>query len=284
MDWSEVASVDLPQGTQTEDMLSVADQLEAQAKAAISDDRPDGLPVIKRLDETVEEALEALLDSRDILRKMEAQRVAAVTVSDDDNEAANNNADDAWRAIERFLEGKSYLPDRGTPGRKDASRLHALLFRGERDGLKFVNTRPRRQWDVARELIAEIEKPDNKKVIQELGGERELKALLRTHREFGLAFGFLKAQDVGPEAVTDTRAQQLALQAALRNYLLKVTARVTKRDPKTAMLARYLLKPYVEMVEDLAKSSRRKTPSRSTADAPPPAGKPADVVNTPGPG
>lgn len=276
MDWSEVASVDLPQGTQSEDLLGVVDQLEAQVKAATATERPAGVPAIKALEATVEEALEALVDARDILRKLQAQRVASTPVTDDDNNVANTNADDAWRSVERFLDGKRVLPDRAKPGRKEAARLYATLFEGDRDGLKFINTRPRRQWATATELLEELEKPAHVQLMKELGGERELKAVQRTHREFGVAFRFLKAQELAPDTVTDTRPAQAALQSALRNYLLKVTARVSKRDPQSAVVARYLLQPYTDMVEDVSKTSRgRKTaasaPQATGATAPPPA-------------
>ena len=47
-----------------------------------------------------------------------------------------------------------------------------------------------------------------------------------------------------------------ALQAALREYLLKVSSRVSRRKPESAALARYLLAPYAAMADDLARRPR----------------------------
>lgn len=270
MDWSDVASVELPQGAVMEDVLGVVDKLVKHAEAAVSPKRPAGLPAITALDPTVEEALEVMVDARDALRTAEAQRVAAGEAApDEDPVVANADADDAWRANERFLDGKRYLPDRKKPGRKEAGALYTRLF-GDRDGLRFINLRPSRQWHRAQELLAILEEPKNRQLMVDLGGERELKALERTHREYGVAFGFLEAQALAPESVTDTRPHQLALQAALRTYLLKVAARVSKRDASSAVLARYLLQPYGELVDDVAKGRRAKKPSPD-AGAPSPA-------------
>jgi hypothetical protein len=271
MDWKDIASVDLPSGTQIGDLLGLVDQLEAQAKAVLSPHRSEGVPHVRALDPLVAEAHADLLEGRDRLRAAEAKRVASVPAgSDDDTVVANDHADDAWRSLQSLLEAGRTLVDSVRPGRAEAEALHQRLFGKGTGGVGFINYRARRQWDVAQKHVAILDEPGVVATIEALGGARYLKAVKKTHREFGVAFGFLQASELLPDAVTNTRAEQLALQAAVREYLVKVTSRVSKRDPASVALARFLLQPYSAMVEDLARTPR--AVKKPVAPAPPAGG------------
>lgn len=284
MDWKDVASVELPLGAQVGDLLGVVDQLEMQAKAALS---PKGgavdAPRVKALAPVVDDALAALLEARDALKAVEAKRAthAAPDVDADVTAAANAAADDGWRALEKLLDAGRALTDAERPGRDEAEALYARLFDAE--GLRFVNHRPRRQWDSAQRLVAVLAEPDVGCTIEALGGKRHLRALLKAHHEFGAAFGFLKATAVGPEGVTDTRAEQLALQAALREYVVKVAAQVSPRIAGSAELCRFLLAPYRELVEDLAKIPKSAPAKKPQAPAKPAPAEDAKAQAAPAP-
>lgn len=279
MDWKDVASVDLPNGVQVGDLLGVVDQLEMQVKAALS---PKGgavdAPRVKCLAPVVDDALGALIEARDALRAAEAKRAKHAPVADGaETAAANTAADDAWRALERLLAAGRALPDDERPGRDDAEALYARLFDAE--GLSFITHRPRRQWDVSQRLVAVLREPEASATVEALGGKRHLRALLKAHHDFGAAFGFSKATAVGPAEVTSTRAEQLALQAALREYLVKVAAQVSPRIEGSAELCRFLLAPYAEMAEDLARAPRpAKKPEKKPAE---PEKKPAAEPDAP---
>lgn len=258
MEWNQFASVDLPLGTQIGDLLGVVDQLEAQVKAVLSSKRSDAVPHVKELDPVVCEAHDDLLAARDALRSAEAKR-PATAVAPDRTEAASSNerADDSWRSLENLLDAGRTLTDDVRPGRVEAEMLYRRLF--DDDGIRFINYRARRQWDAAQKLVAVLDEPDVIATVEALGGKRHLKALRKAHHEFGAGHGFSQAKELAPEVTTSTRAEQLALQAALRDYLVKVSTRVSRRKPESAALARFLLAPYAELVDDLERSSRRTT-------------------------
>lgn len=269
MDWKDVASVDLPYGAQVGDLLGVVDQLEMQVKAVLS---PKGgavdAPRVKCLAPVVDDALGAMLEARDALRAVEAKRPKRAAPSGDGavTSAANAAADDAWRSLEKLLDAGRFLPDAARPGRDEADALYARLFDAE--GLRFINHRPRRQWDSAQRLVAVLREPEVSATVEALGGKRHLRALIEAHHEFGAAFGFSKATAVGPEEVTNTRAEQLALQAALREYVVKVAAQASPRIEGSVQLCRFLLAPYAEMAEDLARVQRAAPAKKSEAKKP----------------
>ncbi len=283
MDWKDVASVDLPSGVQIGDLLGVVDQLEMQVKAALSPKASAvGAPRVKCLAPVVDDAFAALIEARDALKAAEAKRATHAPVADGaETAAANTAADDAWRAMERLLAAGRALPDDERPGRDDAEALYARLFDAE--GLSFITHRPRRQWDVSQRLVAVLREPEASATVEALGGKRHLRALLKAHQDFGAAFGFSKPTAVTPAEVTSTRAEQLTLQAALREYLVKVAAQVSPRIEGSAELCRFLLAPYAEMAEDLARAPKpaKKPPEKKPAEPETKAETPATPAKEP---
>jgi hypothetical protein len=258
MDWKDIATVELPATAQTGDLIGVVDQLEQQVKAALSTKVYDPpIPHIKSLAPVVDDAFDDLIAARNALTVAEAQRKPAVDAAgpQGDRAVANRTADSSWRALEKFLAAAMLLEDDTIPGHVEAGALHARLF-GFPGGLAFTNLRPRRQWDAAQRLVAILKEDTSVETVEGLNGGRFLKAVFAYHRDFGLAFGFSTATRVGTQAVTSTRVEQLALQGALREYLLKVTAQVSPKRPETAALAEFLLKPYADMVDDLDATPR----------------------------
>lgn len=257
MDWKDIASVELPTTAQTGDLIAVVDQLQQQVKAALSPKSADpAIPHVKALAPVVEDAFDTLIAARDTLREAEARRTpaTATTAAKLDTPTANTAADDAWRAFEKFLDASRLLDDDFFPGRAEAEQIHGRLFASH--GLRFINYRPRRQWDVAQQLVAILAEPDTAKTLDGLGAARFVQAVHASHKDFGAAFGFSRATPVAPDVVTSTRALQLELQGALRDYLVKVAAQVSPKRPETAALARFLLQPYTDMADDLARTPR----------------------------
>jgi hypothetical protein len=269
MDWKDIATVELPAGAQISDLIAVAGQLQQQARAVVGPraSNPDA-PHVRALAEPVQDALEALGETTEALIAAEKRRPAGGESPEKrDTAVANVNADDGWRALAGFLDAARSLPDEAVPGRAEAEALYQRVFGGA--GLRFINFRPRRQWETGQRLVAILVEPAVRETLDGLGATRFVKAALAQQREFGLAYGFSQAVAVDT-SVTNTRAEQYALQAALRDYVLKVSAQVSARRPESAELARYLLQPYSTLVDELARAPRvtEKTP---VAPAPTPA-------------
>jgi len=270
MEWTDIASVELPAGMQSGDVRGVIEQLEMQVKAVLGKGATDDIPRVKSLAPVVKRAFDRMVARRDELSAREAQRKPSPeSASGERQDTANTTADDAWRAIEHALKGATYLTDGKAPGRAEASKLHAEVF-GE-DGLRFINYRPRRQWDASVKHLAAITTDEAVTVLNAIGAERHLAALRVAHEAFGKAFGFRAHTTAQDEAVTSTRAEQLAAQAALREYVFKVSAQADEEDPESVRLTRFLLAPYIELVEDLARAPRKapKTPAAPTTPTKP---------------
>lgn len=262
MDWKDIATVELPATAQTDDLLGVVDQLEQQVKAALAPKSADpAVPHVKSLATVVEDAFDDLVAARDALRAAEAKRTPTNAAAPaGDRPVANRTADLSWRALEAFLAASTLLEEAVAPDQSASASLHARLF-SPPHGTAFTNYRPRRQWEHALTLVAILKEPAVAETLEQLDGLRFLKAVLTYHRDFGIAYGFSAATPVGPDAVTSTRDEQLKLQGALREYLVKVTGQVSSKRPDTAVLAKFLLKPYADMVDDLA-STPRATPAK----------------------
>lgn len=274
MSWMDVASVELPAGMQTADTLSVIDQIEMQVKAVHS--KPpkkgdDGVPRVEALAVVVRRAFDRLLTRRDALRLVESLRQpAAPTATPVEESAADTKLDDAWKGYERVVSAGTKLTDGVAPGAAEAAKLHTEVFGSE--GLKFTNIRPRRQWEASVARIELVNAPTAVATVEAIGGGRHLAALRTAHREFGLTFGFLKHTTPDAVVVTDTRAEQLAAQAALRDFVFRVSGQADEEDPASVALARFLLKPYTDLVDELARSARRGAK---------PTGGPANPIVTP---
>jgi len=270
MEWTEFASVELPAGAQTADLIALAQQLQQQARAALSSrDRSDDIPHVRALAAPVEDALETLSARCEALIAAE-QRRPTPGVSPERRDAAesNTNSDDGWRALAHFFDAASNLPDTRAPGRAEAEALRTRLFGTY--GLRFINHAPRRQWTTGEKLAAILGEPEVRETLTGLGAERFVKAALDAHRAFGLAYGFTVPVTV-EETVTSTRSEQLALQAAVREYVLKVSAQVIRKKPETGALARFLLQPYAQLVSDLGDAPRS---PKKPAEPPSPPAKP----------
>jgi hypothetical protein len=264
MDWREVASVELPSGATAADLLTLAEQLEAQAKAVTSKKKHEGVPSRSSLAPVVEEALDDLVNAHRALRTVEAKKSTEHSVVSEHAVDANDNADRSWRGLERCIDAARWLTDGTEPGREAAVALYERLFAV--DGLRFINMRPRRQWDAACKLVAILDEPDVKKTLDALALTRHAQCVRAAHRAFGEAYGFLAAK-APSDSVTDTRAEQLALQHALRDYVLKVSAQVSKRDPSSGELANFLLAPFANLVTELSRDARAHRPKPSPAPA-----------------
>jgi hypothetical protein len=185
--------------------------------------------------------------------------------------AANSDSDDRWRAVEHWNAGAAALSDDGeTPPPSEARWLYAQLFPAP-EGLRFITRRPRVQWAAMEQRMKTLEGERAQAVIEGFGGTRHYRQLVAAHARFGEAYGFTTvviSKDGGP---TDGRPQWSAAKDALRSLIQKIENHADPEIPGSEALAAFLLAPYVEMVDDLARS-RRRAPARKpeAVPAPPP--------------
>lgn len=268
MDCMDYASVLLPAGMLGGDTRTLIDQFEMQVKAVLARERDEDVPHVKALVAVVRKAFERMLARRDAFVAREALRNAAVDMtSREDQEVANDNVDDAWRGIEHVLHGATFLTDGESPGREEATKLYHDVF-GATKPLAFINFRPARQWDASLPRLEKLSTPEAEAILNAVGGERYLKALRRDHATFGRAYGLLAHTRPTDERVTDTRAEHLAAQAAVREYVFKVSAQIDDEDPESVRLARFLLAPYTRLVHDLERAPRKTAKHPATPPTP----------------
>ncbi|WP_437872571.1 hypothetical protein [Sorangium sp. So ce363] len=192
--------------------------------------------------------------------------------SEAERSAANTDSDDRWRALEQWNAGAAGLSEEGqTPSPSDARWLYGQLFPAP-EGLRFITRRPRVQWAAMVQRMKTLEEERAQAVIEQFGGTRHYRQLVAAHARFGEAYGFttvVLAKDGGP---TDGRPQWSAARDALRSLIQKIESHADPEIPGSEALAAFLLAPYVEMVDDLAKPRRRASATKPEAVPAPPLG------------
>jgi hypothetical protein len=196
----------------------------------------------------------------------------AHTASDEsEKNAANADADDRWRALEQWNGGAAGLSDDGeAPPPAEARWLYAQLFPAP-EGLRFITRRPRAQWTAMVQRMKVLQGDRAQAVIAGFGGERHWKQLAASHARFGKAFGFTLAVVEPIGGPTDGRPQWVTARDALRMLVQKIESYADPEIAGSEALVAFLLAPYVEMADDLAKDQRRARPKKAEpAPAPPP--------------
>ncbi|AUX28079.1 hypothetical protein SOCE836_001470 [Sorangium cellulosum] len=194
-----------------------------------------------------------------------------LAASEAERSAANTDVDDRWRAFEQWNAGAAGLSDDGqTPAPSEARWLYAQLFPAP-EGLRFITRRPRVQWAAMVQRMKTLEEERAQAVIEGFGGTRHYRQLIAAHARFGEAYGFTNVVLANEGAPTDGRPQWSAARDALRSLIQKIESHADPEIPGSEALAAFLLAPYVEMVDDLARP-RRRAPARKpeAVPAPPP--------------
>jgi hypothetical protein len=271
-----LSTLTMPTELNADDLLGLRDQLGARIaallpppKGAKKPAQPVALPAgvepmdalppqidrpWKRFDAAAKE-LATFRGDRASAQANEAHAAGDLTEQD----AANADADDRWRAFERWNAGAAGLKDDGkSPPPAEARWLYARLFPAP-EGLRFITRRPRVQWTAMEQRMTLLQEDRAQAVIQGFGGARHHQQLAAAHARFGKAFGFTVAivqPDGGP---TDGRPQWVTARDALRTLVQKIESWADPDIAGSEALAAYLLGPYVEMVADLEKGRRTRT-------------------------
>jgi hypothetical protein len=180
-----------------------------------------------------------LRQSLDALRGGTETRVQEQTHSDA-REVANRFLDAAWGSARWWCKGWTLLPYPEYQSEvASARKLETMLFP---DGLRFTQLPFRDQWVQSQARLGLIEKESLASMFAALGGQAILDAVRRAHDEFGRVLGFTNPTVAAPSTVLIGESRD-DLKAAMRRYVLQVTAHADPDDPQSQLLADTLLMP-----------------------------------------
>lgn len=287
-----LSTLTLPPELEAVDVLALRDQLAARIAAVLRPKGrgrsgcavalPEGLEPLDALPPHIELSWRRFDAAAAELQAFRAQRADALANeahrASDANEqnAANADVDDRWRAFERWNAGAAALSDDGeSPSPSEARWLYAQLFPAP-EGLRFITRRPRAQWTAMVQRMNVLEGERAQAVIAGFGGARHMKQLAAAHARFGKAFGFTAVVQPA-EGPSDGRPQWVAARDALRALLQRIEGHADPEIAGSEALAAFLLRPYVELLDDVARDRRRSRPKK---DEPAPA-LPAEASDMP---
>lgn len=155
--------------------------------------------------------------------------------------AADRDEDAAWGGLYRFLAPFSELPD-SFAEKAVATGLLATIFP---TGLRFTRLSSRAEWTEAESRRARMTKEGLDAKIEALGGAVFVTRLKNAHANYGVALGITEAQVADPKEplLGDLRREALA---AIRSYVVKVSAHADSDDPAIQALTERLLRPLTE--------------------------------------
>lgn len=282
-----LSTLSLPPELDADDVLGLRDQLRSRLSAVVYSKGkkgagglalPEGVKPLAELPKLIElpwKRFDIAVNELQGLRhaRASAQAEEAHAASDEsERAAANSDVDDRWRALEQWNGGAAGLAEDGAkPSPAEARWLYAQLFAAP-DGLRFITRRPRAQWAAMVQRMSVLGEDRAKAVIEGFGGSRHFQQLVKAHARFGKAYGFTTVVTEPVGSPTDGRPQWITARDALRGLVQKIE---TYADPDlegSEALVAFVLEPYVEMVNDLAKNRRTSRSKKVEATPTPPEG------------
>jgi hypothetical protein len=176
--------------------------------------------------------------------------------------AADSVEDNAFGALFDWLSAWARLP-----GAPMAGEVEAILQAVFPRGLAFLAIRPSDEWQEAELRLNLLKEKGFDTTIVKLGGKPFLDELERAHKAYGEALGITTVK-TSPEAPALREARDAALDA-VREYVLRVTAHVRKKDPQTTALAERLLAPLSVWKDRAARASGQPAAPDATPSAEP---------------
>jgi hypothetical protein len=214
---------------------------------------------------SVEKAFSRLKKTHAALRQAAQGRlVPGVAEDSPDIRAADRDLDAAWSATYDWATGWAKLPGKGNAPRAALARtlLQALFA----DGLKFTQLRYKLEWAESQTRLDVIEQEHLDESFDALGGGAFLDALKAAHKVYGDLLGLTKT--TAPEAPAgDVRQPLDAFHAALRTYVVAVTASADEDDADSVEVAQKLLAPLAawESAPQEAKAEAKANPELEAA-------------------
>ncbi len=244
--------------TYTADSLVALPRMSALSAARLIQELLGAAKAEKKLPAAIAVDQQDLDDAYTALHAELAKRITAEGDMPPVVRAADLVEDNIFGAIHGLLSAWARLPVDKYPLAAEAARAKQTLFP---DGLSFITIRPEDEWQEAELRIHLIADKGFDALLIKLGGEPFLLELASAHKAYGEALGITT-----PKAQAESPALREAKGAAvevLRDYVLRVSAHVRKKDPTTGELAARLLAPLTNWRD-------RPTQAASDIDAPTP--------------
>jgi hypothetical protein len=213
-----------------------------------------------KLSADLTEALAEVSALRDALVEAQTKKLAQSPTSSADAVEADRNLDRAWGSTNDWLGAWTRLGDPDYAAH--AETLTSALFP---DGVSFINLPYLGEWTESDLRVRTIKDKKLEPHFKALGGEVYLKAIKTAHDAYGKALGVTENAK-GPAPVPpDVRAAIRETHDAMREYVAKVMATVSKRKPKSAEFAALLLEPITSRETRRRKTAGTMTPATPAA-------------------
>ena len=194
----------------------------------------------KELPPPIERSRTRLTIAHISLNEVVAPQVAGDTQA---KRRADRWIDGAWSASFDWLSGWCKLPAEKNPHLDQANALMALVFP---DGLAFTKLPYRVEWHESKVRLEAIEREGHDKTFKQLGGAAFLANIIEAQAGYGTALHITTPAPV--EATGEVRVRLLAVLAAVRDYVNRVSAHAEPDVTGSEELAEALLMPLSEWV------------------------------------
>lgn len=212
-----------------------------------------------RLPAPIEEARADLQIEYAALSEAVRGREVAAAAESPELRPLDTKLDACWSAFYSWTSGWARLPSTHPEAAK-AAGIVELIFP---EGLKFTQAAYSIEWAESESRLELIKKQKLETIVNELGGRTFLAAIRDAHESYGTALGITAASAAAQEQNTvRVRAALDGSSAALRTFVVRVSAHVRKNDPKSEQLARVLLAPVTSW------ASTRNSPRDTTQPSP----------------
>jgi hypothetical protein len=236
-------------GVSASETVAMVKQLETRAAEA-------------KLSADVSEVLADVSACRDVLVAAQAKKLGQGPTTSAEAVEADRVLDRAWGSTSDWILAWLRLGDPDLV--VHAETLNSALFP---DGVSFINLPYLGEWSESDLRIRTIKEKKLEPQFKALGGEVYLKALKTAHEAYGKALGVTEnAKGPAPEPA-DVREALLTTHDAIREYVAKVMATVSRKKPNSAQLAASLLEPITSRETRRRKgaASATKTPASPAA-------------------
>ncbi len=189
----------------------------------------------KELPPPIERSRARLTVANVALNEVVAPQVAGDTQA---KRKADRWIDGAWSAGFDWLSGWCKLPASKNPHLDQANGLMALVFP---DSLAFTKLPYRVEWQESKLRLDAIARDGHDKTFKQLGGSAFLANLIEAQEGYGIALHITVPAPV--EATGEVRVRLVAILAAVRDYVNRVSAHAEPDVPGSEELAEALLMP-----------------------------------------
>lgn len=169
---------------------------------------------------------------------------------------ADTIVDNAVGALDQFLGAWERLPST-VPEAQVAAATRQVLFP---DGTAFLKLPFGEEWAQIERRVTLLKSQALDKQIAKLGGTAFVTHLEEAHAAYGKALG-LTAVPAAPADTVTIRSPLVALESALRTFVIKVTAYRDEEDPATVALSERLLRPLMLWTSKVNKAEASSEPA-----------------------